>query len=376
MIRARGLGLVIAAAIGCWGALVEAGGPFDKLLVTRRVEADPAKDYRVTDKNGPWMISACSFSGEEAEKQAKELTLELRKRYKLPAYVYVRRFALEKETFGAGLDRYGNPQKMQYKRARDFGSSEIQEVAVLVGDYRTIDDPEAQETLHKLKYYDPEVLKPGPEKKTSRTLAALRWIQRDLLTSDNEKKKRGPMNHAFMTTNPLLPKDFFSPKGLDDLVIKANDGVKHCLLDCPGKYTVQVATFTGKVIIKPSEIAEIETGKKHMDSELADAAWKAHRLTEALREKGYEAYEFHDRYASIVTVGSFDWSDQPGPNGQKQLNPAIQKLITRFQAEPSKSAGGQVEAQSLLGIPFDPQPIPVHVPRRSIGATYAADAVK
>jgi len=28
--------------------------------------------------------------------------------------------------------------------------------------------------------------------------------------------------------------------------------------------------------------------------------------TNALREKGWEAYEFHDRYESYVAIGSFD----------------------------------------------------------------------
>jgi len=48
-----------------------------------------------------------------------------------------------------------------------------------------------------------------------------------------------------------------------------------------------------------------------MKSELEAAAEKAHRLAKALRMKGYDAYEFHDRYASIVTVGSFNSAGTP-----------------------------------------------------------------
>ena len=104
---------------------------------------------------------------------------------------------------------------------------------------------------------------------------------------------------------------------MDPLLVKANKGVEHCLLDRPGKYSVQVAYFSGKVILKPEEIKAIESGKKEMGSDLVEAAYMAHRLTEALRLKGYDAYEFHDRYASLVTVGSFDWVEQTGPDGKK-----------------------------------------------------------
>ena len=55
------------------------------------------------------------------------------------------------------------------------------------------------------------------------------------------------MGHAFITTNPLLPADYYAPrKGIDELVLRMNKGVTHSLLDCPGKYTVQVAHFMGR----------------------------------------------------------------------------------------------------------------------------------
>jgi len=177
----------------------------------------------------------------------------------------------------------------------------------------------------------------------------------------------------------LLPKEYFSPAGLDPVVIKANEGVEHCLLDCPGKYTVQVAHFTGRVLIttKPHEIAEAQSGRQESDTQLAEAAEMAHKLTQALRLKGYEAYEFHDRYASIVTVGSFAWVKRTMPGGGEDINPAVREVIERFRGRPSDRPGheGQLGCQSLLGIPFAIQPIPVHVPRRSIAAAYSRDAV-
>ena len=40
----------------------------------------PAKNYELTDSNGPWMIMACSFSGENARQEAHQLAIELRAR--------------------------------------------------------------------------------------------------------------------------------------------------------------------------------------------------------------------------------------------------------------------------------------------------------
>ncbi|MGQ9575043.1 MAG: hypothetical protein ACUVUC_06970 [Thermoguttaceae bacterium] len=353
--------LTVGLLVAGW-PLVALSAPWDILLSSRRVDADPQKSYVVTEQNGPWMIMACSFSGPNAHQQARDLVLELRKRYKLPAYMYQKKFDFGKDLYGRGVDEFGNPKRMQFAR----GKSEIEEIAVLVGDYPSVDDPEAQETLRRLKYYQPECLKIEAGKPTARSLAGLRLIQASWLAPGNERRHRGPMGHAFVTTNPLLPSDYFAPKGIDELVLKANEGVEHCLLDCPGKYTVQVATFTGQVVIKPAEIAAIQRGKP-VDSKLAEAALKAHQLTEALRIKGYEAYEFHDRYASIVTVGSFDSIGRPRPDGVIELDPRIQAIIDRFKADPAPTGqhpAGGVVARQILGIPLDPQPRLVHVPKR------------
>ena len=123
-------------------ASMAGAAPWDELLTRNRVEADPDKPYTLTEEHGPWMIMACSFSGQRAGEQARELVLELRKRYKLEAYTYRRTFDLGKDVYGRGVNRFGEPPKMQYRRG-----SEVDEVAVLVGNYRSVDDSEAQETL-------------------------------------------------------------------------------------------------------------------------------------------------------------------------------------------------------------------------------------
>jgi hypothetical protein len=366
----------IVRILGAWGlmgwfAAAAAAAPWDKLITVNRIDADPKKNYVISESNGPWMIMACSFRGPTADREAHDLVLELRKRYKLPAYQYEKRFDFGKNVDGLGIDKYGNPRKMKLLR----GISEVEEIAVMVGDYPTAEDPDAQETLKKLKYYQPDCLALKKDKTTSRTLAALRTIQADILSADNEKKKRGPMGHAFVTPNPLLPAEFFAPKGIDEVVLKANEGVEHCLLDCPGKFTVQVATFAGRgrVIVDEKtmhkEVAKLENQSPE-ESQLVRAALKAHKLTMALRKEGVEAYEFHDRSASIVTVGSFNSVGNEGPNGQTELSAPIQKIMNDYKGEqknlPQYAQGVATVPKSRAGIPFDIQPLVVNVPKRPV----------
>ncbi len=249
----------------------------------------------------------------------------------------------------------------------------------MVGDYSTVDDAEAQKVLKKLKYTVPQCLDVKTNKGTYQTLAAYRSLQAMVGSSNKEK---GPMAHAFITTNPLLPKDYFVPGGLDPLVIEMNKNVPHSLLDCQGKYSVQVATFKGQVIIKQNEIEEIEKGEKQFNGDLTEAAMKAHQLTEALRMKGYEAYEFHDRNASIVTVGSFDSVGMPRADGKIEINPKIHKIMQTFGAQPLDLTAQlpkdtiPMSCKTLAGINFDIQPIPIMVPKKSISAALSRPPVE
>jgi hypothetical protein len=363
------LPVLALAMCGWWPGAADAAPPWAKLLIFNRVEADPEKTYRLSEDNGPWMIVACSFSGEGAEKQAGELAYELRKRYKLPAYIHRADFQFG-YTEGRGVDQLGAPPRMKHRL------DDLREVAVLVGNFSAADDPEAQKTMQKLKYTHPECLEIKQNRPTNQSLAGWRMTQKKLQELvGSTKKGKGPMGHAFITTNPLLPKEFFVDMGIDPLVLEMNKEVTHSLLDCPGKYTVQVATFKGNVFIQPKEIEEIENGKE-VKSQLAEAAKKAHMLTEALRMKGWEAYEFHDRYASIVTVGSFDSVGTPRADGKIEINPRIATIIRTFSAEPTNGPvpPGTLPARlkTLVGIPFDIQPIPVEVPKRSISREMAA----
>jgi hypothetical protein len=368
---------------GIASEVLRAAPPWGNLISLHSVDANPDDAYSLTDQNGPWLVMACSFSGEGGEKQAQQLAYELRKRYKLPAYTYKGRFD-PGEAQGRGIDEFGKPRKWAYWKYKDQKDKEkarrpeLLEVAVLVGNYQSVDDGDAQGTLQKIKFARPECLEVKEGKETHQSLTGWRMIQRQVYEAiGSDKKKLGPMSHAFITPNPLLPADYFAPKaGLDEEIVALNKGVPYSLLDCPGKFTVQVATFKGNVIIKQAEIQAIQNGDEKMESELGKAAEKADKRVHSLRMKGYEAYQFHDRYASIVTVGSFNSVGMPRSDGRTEINPEIHQIMKRFGAETTTLPGQETPVtplKTLVGIPFDIQPIPVEVPKRSISVALRGD---
>jgi hypothetical protein len=351
-----------------------AAPPWAKMVVFKHLEARQNELYPITDENGPWLIMATTFTGERAEEQASELVYELRKDYKLPAYTYRKKFEYSKPIRGKGLDANGEAPLMRYQNDKD-----VLEIAVLVGDYVSVDDPEAQKVLKRLKYLEPKSLKVQPGEESAQSLASLRAFQKqvkqNVLPKDSDELKRGPMASAFVITNPLLPPEYFVPKGVDKLVLEMNRNVTHSLLDCPKRFTVKVATFSGHAVILDKKRQEMVDRGEMPKSYLEEAAKSAHLLTEALRKRGYEAYEFHDRASSIVTVGSFDSVGTKRDDGKIEINPTIHKIMRTFGPETKVEPGKPPQVgkpRKLANIPFDMQPVPVEVPRHMISSDYAS----
>jgi len=341
-----------------------AAPPWGMLSPFKRVEANPRKSYVLQQGNGPWVILATTFQGETAEKQAHKLVLELRERYQLTAYVHSKEYDYTKTVQGLGIDRFGKPKRMRHLRAEKF-----EEVAVLVGDFETFDDPRAQSALKKIKAAWPKSLQIARGSKSAQQFADLRRKQQQ--ANKRLQKEKGPMRTALITRNPLLPAEYFAPRGLDPLVIEMNKHVEHSLLDCKKPYSLRIARFRGNSTMEINEIKKLKHGAK-TKSKLAEAAEKAHRLTGALRKLGYDAYEFHDRHESIVTVGAFKSVGQPRPDGKIEINPAVHQLMQAFKARVKNLNGfpGAVMPHIVEGIMLDPQPLPIQVPRASIATDY------
>jgi len=200
----------------------------------------------------------------------------------------------------------------------------------------------------------------------------------------------------------MLPPEYFNTPGVDEETLALNKDVPYSLLDCPGRYTVKVATFKGAEVIEKSHIQAIEDGREKMAGQLAEAAQKADMLTRALRmpPKCYEAYQYHTRYSSIVTVGSFDSPGTPRRDGQIEPSPEIRRVIEVFMAESGdpfdsdphndhyrtvprlgdtlKSQGLAPKALSVrpkyfIGIPFDLLPAAIPVPKRPMSMSLRSE---
>ena len=178
--RIAALGLVLGIQAT---AISRADTPWSNLLATNRVEADPAKPYTLKEEHGPWIIMACSFNGENAQKQAHDLVLELRKRYRMEAFVYHMDFKLD-DPNGNVQPLFASPHRHQYhmvtENPKAYRDGEIKEIAVVVGNFPAIDDPDAQRALQKLKAADPECLHSNQARRRrdeSRSLAAWRSLQ-------------------------------------------------------------------------------------------------------------------------------------------------------------------------------------------------------
>lgn len=296
--------------------------------------AAAGNEFALAQESGPWLILAASFSGNGAEQQAQALARELRDRHRLSTYLHQMNFDFGSESPGRGLDEYGAPIRRRYQRG-----DRLRELAVLVGDFPAIDDPTAQQTLERIKTLQPTALNVDVAT-SAQSMAQIRRWEDALMEKLGKERKRGPMAQAFFTRNPLLPPEYFVPKGVEPFVAKMNEGVEHSLLDCPGKYTVQVATFRGKTILQTSAAEEQKPGssfwnrRKKVDDRnpLIEAAENAHLLTEVLRTHGFEAYEFHDRTESIVTIGSFAQVAQRLPDGRVVAVPPVQRIIETFGA--------------------------------------------
>jgi hypothetical protein len=259
-----------------------------------RIEAEAGKRYSLSKNHGPWMIMVASFHttaedgetqiGKTPEEAADELVLELRKKG-IPAYVHAMQPADDPVMT---IDRNG--REVRRKNLRQVTS-----IGVLAGNYPALDDDVAQRTLKWIKDYSPQCLEEG-------------------VVFQKTEERPTPLAAAFLTINPLLtPEEIEAFKGVDTFVLRLNHSERNSLLDNKGRYTLVVATFGGKSGIQTPLGGVGGFGRDiKLDDDLDVAAQEARDLAEALRStENVEAFVWHDRYHSIVTVGSFETNNDP-----------------------------------------------------------------
>ena len=266
----------------------------------------PIEPYLLTKDNGPFMVLAYTYRSPDAPRQALALVLELRNKYRLPAYIL-----LPKKFPNRSNIRGVSPQAPTFATGDDVGVPEIyrtlDEAAVLVGDEKTIKDSNV--LMHKVKKIHPVCI--------------------DGVQQMWDWRRGKGLTRATMTTNPFVPAENLFPQQRDIIVSQINDG-PHNIRNCPGRYTLEVANFEGRKALQ-ADGGELQLKGRNpfAKSPLATAADDAERLADSLakdkliQQTGYEPYVYHDRFSSRVTMGSFD---TPNDAKAKQLHDRLVEL--------------------------------------------------
>ena len=318
--------------------------------VSRLFADDSAVKFPLKPEHGPWLVFAMSFDGSNSKSQAEQLVTELRRDFKLQAYCMSKKLDFTQPVAGAGFDANGNNRKMKFRDQKVING-----YAVLVGDFDSIDSAAIKEALRTVKSITPKMLQSAEfaEQDFEKTNSVSVSSWRDYLRK-KAPDKPGPMASAFTTRNPLLPEDFYRTPEVDQFVKKLNEERAHAdfnLLGCPGKFTVRVAVFSGE----DRTVGGWGGSGSHQDidskkvSQLELAAEKAALAAKALRKAGYEAYQFHDRTQSIVTVGSFNELGKTDAYNRVIYDPGIQDTVARF------SAANQVTRTAQYGTTLTPR---------------------
>ena len=354
-------------------------------------KVDQNEDFYLDETKGPWMIYVKCYGGATAREDALELAKELRQKHQLYAYVFHnksdyaewsaqedrRREKEIRETLGeAGM----GDVPIHMPRQKESKVKVAEEYAVVVGNFQSINDNDINKTFEKIKKLESDCVvaqmqreiaeaeRTGEFDKTT-SIELLRMTMRDEYNNSVY-----PFAKAIKCPNPVLPLDYFSNR-VDEFVQKLNENSRYSLLQNRGKYTIKVGEFSGSIVADPKQIDAIEKNEKLLTnkSKLERAGDKAENMCEALRQKGWEAYTFHDRTRSIVTVGSFNSLGQADRDGTiVEYDPRIVEIYGTFSVGDINQVNQAIRTspdepfqigKSILNIPFLPHPEPMEVPR-------------
>ena len=323
----------------------------------RRIEAQKGKHYRLTKQHGPWMIMVASIADVPQDRKvdgishmeaADRLVYELRKKG-IPAYTISNREVMQQ------MQRQGGSNRL----ASALYRSQPDRISVIAGNYPSISDETAQQTLAWIKKFKPTTWNNGGIYK---------------------RNHKGPLEGAFLTINPLLSPQEVAAREHDPLLYTLNSGQPFSLLDSRGNYTLVVASFYGKALTTKANRTKFISAInrfKVADGALDNAAANANQLTgllrkgavqgsPTLRSQQFEAYVLHEKFRSVVCVGSFQ-----SPN-----DPKLQRLAKLFGAKSQPNTNGNVHGEFLhvanpagLKFPpvrtfaFDPAPQVLRIPK-------------
>ena len=312
------------------------------------------------------------------------LANEIRQTMHLPAFIMEHRRE-ESPVIGATaqLVKELDGTTTRYRAWREYANPvQGTALAVLVGEFASSEDPKIKSVLERVRTAHPAALSGGEQAAVKsddtswlvQKYRSLLWLR----TDRQSNQSKGPMGAAFLTRNPLLPDEFFQGPKIDEFVERLNRQVSYSLLECPGRFTVRVASFRGNATTSLIGGTLRDDESPEVSNALDVAAEQANRLTLALRKKGVEAYQFHDRYGSYVTIGSFDQLGEEVRGGGFQYNPEMIQIMRKYcgyetvdARDPVTGAVRRVTTlKSLERVPFDPEGKPMAVPRPETRGIY------
>ena len=303
------------AALLAAAALALIAGP-----AAAAVECDRSREYPLTPRCGPHMIMVATFHplrgagrrGTTPGDAARELVYELREKG-IPAYVWSTETKTERFTASAAD---GTEQ-------RKVISSMKEGVSVLAGNFKAADDPKVQKGLAYIKTkFVSDSLTPVAGR------GGMRRTKSGGFFTLTPGRSKSPFDRAFVTTNPLMdPADLRRlSRRRDPLLVRLNAGREYSLSTCPKPYSLVVAQFRGKTLTQVAGTKTADLGERiELSDDLDAAGKKAWELCQVLRQRGHEAYVWHERHRSLVTVGAF-------AGGQ---DPAAVRTAKRFAARPN-----------------------------------------
>lgn len=297
------------------------------------VEAVRGKQYPLTKKHGPWMVMVASIrdveedrrvkDGLSAEEAANELVYQLRL-LGIPAYTY----QLE-EKLGE-ISSTGDSSSRKFVAQHGY-------ISVLAGNFPSNTDAEAKKVLQYIKTkFKPDFLS---DPKNGGILP-------------RTPGRPSPLSRAFLTANPLFDGEVRDGEE-DNFLVDLNSGQKYSLLQNKSRYTLVVATFFGGSVMQVSgndSARAMGFFERNFGKSLDDCALRAMQLADALRsakkhgyDRDYEAWVLHEKYRSLVAIGSFE----------SREDPRIRPLIAQFSGKPSRNprTGAEVLVGETFAIP-------------------------
>jgi hypothetical protein len=256
---------------------------------------EPIEPWLLTKQAGPFMVLAKTFRGPDSERMALALAKELRNKYGLPAYILRTKDFPGKSNI-RGVPPTADPAVVQANVAVPEKYRTYDEAAVLVGNEKTERDSVA--LLHKVKKIKPDCLNAMP--------SLFKW--------------REGLGTAIRTTNPYVPAQYLYPRKHDDLIVRINHTARS-VANCPGRYSLQVAIFSGRATFYSGQATINDMDERFRGllqrGPLATAAADAERLADKLSKNpefqklGQPIYVYHDRTSSRVFVGAFNGEKDP-----------------------------------------------------------------